>query len=431
MKSAENYFFLLFAIIPISIIFGPSISLINILLIVILFIGYSIYHREISYFSIIEIKLLLFLYLYLIFNSLISLDFFIGFKRNFGFIRFVILFIAINYFFYKFENFDRIFKFWSLIILIFSIDIYIERLTGANMFGFGKEYINGIRQSYGPRVVSFFKNEPIAGTFVYSFYFLILGYLSNYNKDFNFKNKIIILIIAVVILVSILLTGERSTSIKAFIGFTIFYYLYKEFTPKTKIFTSLILIFSITLIYINSSYLQYRYGKQLFAVVFSKIFKENFAKYYDPNDRDLIKDNLYLNLYKSGYGVFKDYKLFGVGNKNYRVASCEAKYDPADEFLCITHPHQIYFELLSEHGLIGTIIIISIIFYLLFKILNSIILSKNYLQIGCFIYILLTFTPALPGGSFFNDFNATLFWLNFSIMYAYNKKTNIFFNKKN
>ena len=39
---------------------------------------------------------------------------------------------------------------------------------------------------------------------------------------------------------------------------------------------------------------------------------------------------------------------------------------------------------------------------------------------------LINFIPLLPGGSFFNDFNSTLFWLNFSIFYASNPKTNIF-----
>ena len=45
------------------------------------------------------------------------------------------------------------------------------------------------------------------------------------------------------------------------------------------------------------------------------------------------------------------------------------------------------------------------------------------------IYLLTNFLPLLPSGSFFNDFNSTLFWINLSIMYACNKKTN-FFQKK-
>ena len=58
------------------------------------------------------------------------------------------------------------------------------------------------------------------------------------------------------------------------------------------------------------------------------------------------------------------------------------------------------------------------------------LLSQNYIQIGAFIYLLSTFLPLLPSGSFFSDFNITLFFINFSLMYGVNKSTNIFFQKK-
>ena len=90
------------------------------------------------------------------------------------------------------------------------------------------------------------------------------------------------------------------------------------------------------------------------------------------------------------------------------------------------HPHQIYIEFLAEHGLFGFILLLSILFYLIFKNLKIILMSKNMLQIGAFSYLLINFIPLLPSGSFFSDFNSTLFWLNFSILYASNKKTNIF-----
>ena len=85
---------------------------------------------------------------------------------------------------------------------------------------------------------------------------------------------------------------------------------------------------------------------------------------------------------------------------------------------------------MSEHGIVGTIIILSIIFYLTFRLLKLISMSKNYIQAGAFSYILINFLPLLPSGAFFNDFNLTLFMINFSIMYAVSNETNIFSNKK-
>ena len=85
--------------------------------------------------------------------------------------------------------------------------------------------------------------------------------------------------------------------------------------------------------------------------------------------------------------------------------------------------------MLSEHGIIGTIIILSIIFYLMFRIIRKIIHSRNYVQAGCLVFLLINFVPLLPSGAFFNNFNITLFMINFSLMYAVNKETNIFSKK--
>ena len=84
---------------PISIIIGSSASLINVLLIDLSFLFLLIYLKDFSFLRNKTIKYLLILYLYLIFNTLISLDAEIGMFRNLGFIRIIILFVAFNYFF--------------------------------------------------------------------------------------------------------------------------------------------------------------------------------------------------------------------------------------------------------------------------------------------------------------------------------------------
>jgi hypothetical protein len=58
--------------------------------------------------------------------------------------------------------------------------------------------------------------------------------------------------------------------------------------------------------------------------------------------------------------------------------------------------------------------------------LKIILQSKNYIQIGCFIFLLISIMPLLPSGAFFSDYNFTIFWLNVSLMYSVNNKTNVF-----
>ena len=402
----KNFFFLLFLFLPISIIFGSTISLINVIFLNLFFLIFLIYQRKFQFIRHISIKLMLILYIYLIFNSLISLNYEVGLSRNIGFIRLIILFVFINYFFFYHKNEKKIFDAWSLILSILIIDVFIEYIFGKNSFGWG-DY----SQLYGDRITSFFKDEPIVGAYLAGFIFLIFGHLLN-----RYNNKTFAFIFLLLAFVALICTGERSNTIKVFIGIVISFFLLDFIKIKVKFIIIALFFVSFGLILNQSEYLKTRYIGQFYNVL---IDKKNYEKFKDENQ--------YIRLYKSGYSVFKNYPFFGVGNKNYRVETCESNFDKQKfDYVCLTHPHQLYIELLSEHGIFGFTIILSIFFYLMFKIFKSILLSRNYVQIGAFIFVLINFTPILPSGSFFSDFNMTLFWINFSIMFACSKKTNIF-----
>ena len=421
----ENYFLVLFAFIPISIILGPAISLSNILLIDLSFIIFALNNTKIFFSKNYTVKIMLLLLAYLIFNSIISLDSSIGALRNFGFIRFIILFMAFNYFFYDENFFNKVIFAWSIILLIVAFDVYVERFTGTNVLGFGAMYIDGIQQANGKRVVSFFKDEPIVGSYINAFYLIIVGFLFSLSHNFSKKHKNIIFVISIFFILSILLTGERSNTIKAFLGFFIFYFLNDFFKLRKKIIFIFSLFLLIGFFYNGSEFLKMRYKDQFINPILSLFeSKDNKTKILNPNMH--IKENLYFKLYHSGFNVFKKYPLFGVGNKNYRIEACS---DKDLKYICNTHPHQTYVELLAEHGLIGGILLLSILFSLIFKEIKIIFKSKNYIQIGCLLYLLSPFIPLLPSGAFFSDFNITLFCLNLSLMYSVNKKTNIYSSK--
>jgi O-antigen ligase len=131
--------------------------------------------------------------------------------RNFGFLRIIILFVAFNYFFQDETFFKKIFKFWSIVIFIVLIDVFIESFTGKNILGFG--------ELYGKRIVSFFKDEPIVGGYLNGFYLIIIGFLLNEFKD---NKKLFDILLSIIFIISILLTGERSNTIKAILGISIF-----------------------------------------------------------------------------------------------------------------------------------------------------------------------------------------------------------------
>ena len=300
---------------------------------------------------------------------------------------------------------------WTTVIAILIIDVYIESFFGKNILGY--------QHDYGRRIVSFFKDEPIVGGFLNAFFLIIIGYLFNLISKTSIQYKNVILFFSIIFIFAILLTGERSNSIKALIGFLSFYFFNDFFRLKQK-FLSLLLLISLIGILLNvSDFLKLRYGSQ-----FLKPIASVFQSKEEINPDEPYRKNLYHQLYESGFSVFKKYPIFGVGNKNYRVEAC--KDNKPRVYICTTHPHQIYFEFLSEHGLIGSIILLFIIFNLIFRKTKNILMSQNYIQIGCLLFFYTSFIPFLPSGAFFTDYNLTIFWINLSVMYAVSKKTNIF-----
>ena len=391
-KTTYNYFLILFSLIPVTIISGSAVSLVNILLIDLSFIILIIYKKNFNFLKNKTIIYFFILYIYLIFNSFISIDYSVGVLRNLGFLRIIILFAAFNYFFQDETFFKKMFKFWSIVIFIVLIDVLIESFTGKNILGFG--------ELYGTRIVSFFKDEPIVGGYLNGFYLIIIGFLLNELKE-N-KNYLTILL-SIIFITSILLTDERSNTIRAALGIGIFFMLYKNLDIKKKIIIYLTVIVLILILIFNLSHLKFKYFEQT----------------------TNIKNTIYFNLYESGFEVFKNNELFGVGNKNYRVETCN-ETNKKDKYVCTTHPHQIYLEFLSEHGLIGTLIILSIFYKLIFSNILSTIREKNYIKIGSLIYLIIVFIPIIPSGAFFTDYMLTLFVINLAIFYASDKQLNIF-----
>ena len=410
-KILNSYFLILFSFIPASIIIGPAISLFNILLIDISFIFFILFKKDFKFLSNKTVKLIILLCLYLVFNSVIAKDFSMSAYRNLGFIRFGIFFLAFNYFFYNKDFVNRVLVIWALTLSFLSFDTYIESISGTNILGYG--------EAYGARIVSFFKDEPIVGGYINGFYLIIIGFLFYLNNQILNKYKYIILIFTIFFITAIILTGERSNSIKAILGFFLFYFLNDHFKFKEKILSVLLLVLVFIFLLNTSNFLKLRYGGQFFKPIIS-IFQSNNEI---SVEREANK-NLYIVLYQSGFEVFKKYKIFGVGNKNYRLETCSNEKNP--KYYCNTHPHQLYFEFLAEHGIVGTVILIFILFSLILSKIKIILSSKNYLQLGCLTFLLTSFIPLLPSGAFFADYNLTIFWINLSIMYAVGNKTNVF-----
>ena len=114
----NKIFFILLSILPLSIVAGPSVSLINISFITILYFFIFIKRRHYEFlYKDKTVRLLLLIYIYLILNSFVSIDYEIGLNRNLGFIRLILFFIALNYFFFVFQKISEYLIFGQFFLL--------------------------------------------------------------------------------------------------------------------------------------------------------------------------------------------------------------------------------------------------------------------------------------------------------------------------
>ena len=160
--------------------------------------------------------------------------------------------------------------------------------------------------------MSFFKDEPIAGAYVSGFIFL----------KFSSK-KLIPLCFLILAFFAIFFTGERSNSIKVFLGILIFFTLTDFISLKKKVSLAFLFLIVILFFYKNSDFL----GNRYFVIANNFSSKDKIMYQYE--------NNLYIKLYKSGYNVFKNSPFFGVGNKNYRVVACSSE---KEKFLPCAQP---------------------------------------------------------------------------------------------
>ena len=101
------------------------------------------------------------------------------------------------------------------------------------------------------------------------------------------------------------------------------------------------------------------------------IFYFHFLKSYRINFR--IK---YGSHYKVAIQVFKNNKLFGVGLKSYREEVKNKKYDRDASI----HPHQIHFEILSELGIVGYILFLSVFIFNIILAVKSFLIEREMLN---------------------------------------------------
>ena len=123
-------------------------------------------------------------------------------------------------------------KYWFLIFLIVTFDIFYESFFGKNTIGFSSIYPG--------RIASFTGEELKIGGFYFGFFLISLTFL--------LKKKVsIFLTSTIVFLIAALLIGEKSNLIKIVIGLTIFLFFMFNIKKIIKILLIPLAVFLIIL----------------------------------------------------------------------------------------------------------------------------------------------------------------------------------------
>ena len=402
-----------FSFLPISMIIGNAAININILIINIFFLLYCFQYNHWTWLKNKTFLYLILIYFFLIFNSIYSFYFLIeneidGVVRSILFVKFILLVFAFSTLLDD-NLLDKILKNWLIISVIIMFDVLFEKYFGYNLIGY--------KSPDADRTVSFFKDELVVGGYI-----LCFGYASTtYFLQKDLKNKYFLLLVMILLIIplTVFLTGERSNFVKSFLLFSMIVFMIKknEFFFNYK---SLLIIFfiSLSLLTLLNSTSMNRYFdlyKRIQIVESNKTILEK------------LENIRYIAHFDTAIKMFKNHPISGVGNKNYRKeCSKDIYYEKKIKFSiqrCSTHPHQIHFEILSEQGLLGYIIIIYFIAMFLIKNINNFFKTKNIYHLSNIAYLTLFFIPILPGGGIFSTFNGSTFWIIFSLCnYIYEKK---------
>lgn len=398
---------LIYSLFPVALIMGSAASEGFVILIDIIFV-YELFKNK--KFPILKNRILfifLLIWLALIINYEQSLNKENSLLRNIFFFKYIIFsFSSILFFKEDFKRLVLIINIWFLILLFFSIDLLFQFIFDFNIIG-----LTAPMKKH--RLSGFFGEEQIAGAFLLYFAFTVCGYKLKYEE--NIKSNFLFLSF---FFIMIFLSGERSAFIKSLIIIIPFIFFFNKIKKKYKTisFCTIAIIFLTTI-----------YFKQTFYTRYVDQVKETFINFEKTN---------YGNHYITAYKLFSDNIFFGVGNKNFRIICNKDAYEflkniKYEKSICTTHPHQIYFEFLSEHGLFGFSILIVFLLTFFYKRILYLLKNKNEIfYLALLMNILLIFIPFLPSGSFFSSFNASIFWLNISILLAYEKKRKLFCDEK-
>jgi len=406
----DRVLLILLCLMPISIMIGKAALNLNLFFFDLLVI-FLLFQKKI--FADIKIsKNLIFAFIFLLIiliNVILSVKINLSSLALLGLVKNLIFCLGLSLFI-KFEDLKKYFSLIVFISLIFvSINVLLQFFLGTDMFG--NSIVGQIRSSavFG---------DQIPGSYILKFLFVCLLFtLFKKNLLLNFVYLSFFSMI-------IIITNERMPSL----NILFFSILFISIFPQENLRKKVIIIIS----YLILCFL-------FFNIPIPNDFqKDNKVNIYDhltartklQFQRQTAKDNFYsiywIQHFRAATEIFIDRPVIGSGLKTYRYF-CPIKQNEKNKdnkLVCSLHPHNLYFEIASDTGILVLVFFIFYLSTLIIKlILNYIKYEKNrYETLIVFLPLLLLFNPLQITGSIFSTYSGFFYFMVIGIVINFLKK---------
>lgn len=425
-------FNLIFCFFPVSFILGNFAVNLNIFILILLTLIFNLKTNAHFFIDTFD-KLLIFLFLYILFVGVLNfIEIYLGkyelinFKnaewyiisKSFFYIRYLFLYFSIKFLVQnKIINFKYFFLTTTLLVFFVAFDILIQFIFGKDIFGYTTVSIRALSGPFG--------SELIAGSYLQRFFPFLFFFIFYFSQ---FKKKLLLVTISIfLILFAIVLSGNRMPFIMSIFA------IFLIFLSEKKIRKYLITIFIFCLLIFSFTYF------------FNKGVKDNYNAFYGQIkkmasifvEKKIDRKNMpyYFHEFESFYDTWQINKYFGGSVRSFRIfCPIRENIDVDERSTCNTHPHNYYLEIISELGIFGLLLILSVMFLLLkislLKILNDNFKNSKILMIPFFILLITEIFPIKNTGSFFSTWNSAYIFILIGCLSGLNLKEYIKFNKQ-
>ena len=455
---------LVLAFFPISFVLGNLITNINLVLFCVL----GIFHLRSKILTTkfnLPIKIIFLLFFVIFFSTSLSFIkslYFEGYEyihlvrliKSVIFFRFFLMLIII-YLLSELDilNLKYLFISAAFSSFIVSLDVIYQYIFGVDIIGLTR---------HGRYNSGFFGDELIAGGFIQNFSFFSILFVTLILKNKNYLKFILTTIIICILGISIILSGNKMPLILFLLGLLLVFLFNNKLR---KIIPVSLICFFVLFKFIlssdeavkNSYRSAYDNIRGIVGIFVLEHMSENDSEKSNKIEEKFEIDQdrwhpdtplgfdafyTYINPHKrlilTAFDTWKQNKIFGNGIKSFRI-DCQklALLGPEinlhedsivhkKHLLCSSHPHNYYFEILTEAGIIGIFVTFMIALLFVVFILKNLKLFKennieNVILFAATISLILAVFPLKSTGSIFSTYTATYITLISSIILSYRK----------